>query len=288
MAMARSANGSRTAKAAGLTAGPSGERPNTTIIHRSVAPIGIHLLGTFRLLKHGRSFSLRAGGKAQMLLANLALRTRSGIERDELLALVWPASDVSLAAQSLNSLVYGLRRSLGDALAGGPPVVHSGGRYRLNLEGGVSVDIDEFDEQVAIGDRLARAGDTSAAVRSYESAVELYGGDLAIASEVRQVLERERLRARYLSLLARLAEHHFAAGDYEAALETSLALLAHDPCREDAHRIVMRCHVRRGERAQALRQYSVCRQILEMEFGARPEGPTEDLYNLIRVRPDQI
>ena len=32
-------------------------------------------------------------------------------------------------------------------------------------------------------------------------------------------LERERLRARYLTLLTHLADHHFSAGDYAACLD---------------------------------------------------------------------
>ena len=99
----------------------------------------------------------------------------------------------------------------------------------------------------------------------------LYEGDLVIASDVRHVLERERLRARYLSVRARLADHHFAVGDYASALRNALDLLAHDPCREDAHRMTMRCYVRRGERAPALRQYRVCREILALEFDVSPE-----------------
>ena len=39
-------------------------------------------------------------------------------------------------------------------------------------------------------------------------------------------------------------------------------------------------HVRLGARAQALRQYSLCRLILRDEFDAVPEPATERLFNL--------
>ena len=106
--------------------------------------------------------------------------------------------------------------------------------------------------------------------------------------DVHQVLERERLRARYLSVRAQLAAHHFANADYTAALTHALDLLAHDPCREDAHRIAMRCYVRRGERAQAMRQYGVCREILAQEFDARPEPMTDELLEMVRLDPGRI
>src|SRR6266536_369465 len=75
--------------------------------------------------------------------------------------------------------------------------------------------------------------------------VQLYRGDLAVETDVGGVLERERLRARFLSLLAYLADERYRAGEYGACLDDAWCLLGHDPCREDAHRVVMRCYVRR-------------------------------------------
>ena len=102
------------------------------------------------------------------------------------------------------------------------------------------------------------------------------------------LLERERLRATCLGTLARLADAHFENANYEQALENALKLLAIDLCREDAHRMVMRAFVRLGARAQALRQYNVCRSILRYEFDAIPEPATEQLFTLIRTDPDQV
>jgi DNA-binding SARP family transcriptional activator len=106
-----------------------------------------------------------------------------------------------------------------------------------------------------------------------------------VGSEIRHLLDRERLRARYLEVLGRLAESHFQQGEFAGARDRALELLNNDPCREDAHRMVMRCGVRLGQRAQALRQYQTCAAILEREFGARPEPATTELYDLIRMDP---
>ena len=101
-----------------------------------------------------------------------------------------------------------------------------------------------------------RAGDLVGAATSYRQSVSLYRGDLAVKTDVGSVLERERLRACFLSLLAYLADERYRAGEYGACLDRAWRLLGHDPCREDAHRVVMRCYVRRGERAAALRRYT--------------------------------
>jgi DNA-binding SARP family transcriptional activator len=251
-------------------------------------PVLVCLLGSFRVVKSGHTVNLKPGGKAESLLANLALRVRLGLPRDQVLSLLWPTSEPALASQSLNTLVYSLHRALGDALAGRPPILHQDGLYRLNAEDGVAVDITAFDAAVDDGDRATRAGDEASAFASYHGAAALYLGDLVLASDVHHVVERERLRARYLFIRAQLADHRFSRGDYAGALGSALELLAHDPCREDAHRLVMRCYNRLGQRAQALRQFRLCRDVLAAEFDAIPEPATDELYELLRTAPSRV
>ena len=93
---------------------------------------------------------------------------------------------------------------------------------------------------------------------------------------------------RYLSLLASLAACAHAGGDDAACLAYAQRVLAHDPCREDAHRLVMRCHVWRGERAQALHQYRVCVDLLRAAFGTTPEPATVALFEQVRRDPGSV
>jgi DNA-binding SARP family transcriptional activator len=251
-------------------------------------PMLVCLLGNFCVLKAEQPLALRSGGKAQTLLCRLALRDGYSLPRDTLLDALWPESEPGLASQSLNSLVYSLHKLLGDAIGGAAPVLHADGYYRLNVEAGVGVDVACFDALTSAGDQHARAGDRSAAAADYDRAVRLYRGDLCVGTDVQIVVERERLRATYLTLLARLSDHHFERGDHAACLDHALRLLANDPCREDAHRLAMRCYVRRGERGQALRQYRVCEEILRTEFDATPEPATMALFDRVRLDPGGI
>jgi DNA-binding SARP family transcriptional activator len=252
------------------------------------ARVLVCLLGSFRIIKDGSSLTLRPGGKVEQLMASLVLRGRYGVPREELLEEIWPSSDIGQARQSLNSLAYWLHRRLGDALDGRPPIVRRDGHYLLNTDVGIAVDVVEFEAAVEAGARLDEAGDIQGAIESYNGAVGFYAGDLAAGTDIHQLLERERLRARYLSTLAKLSDRYFAMGDYRRSLQYALELLGTDPCREDAHRIAMRCFVRFGERAQALRQYQVCRRVLEMEFQAPPEEATEALFELVRSHPNRV
>jgi DNA-binding SARP family transcriptional activator len=122
----------------------------------------------------------------------------------------------------------------------------------------------------------------------YHRAVDLYQGDLCVAPDPHAVIERERLRARYLTLLMRLADDHYRACHYELCQQYVQQLLRYDPCREDAHRLAMRCYVQVGERAQAFRQYRLCQELLRAEFDAPPEPATMTLFAQIRLDPAAI
>ena len=248
----------------------------------------ICLFGGFRILKNGAPISVRPGGKVEQLVVSLALQANRGIAREELLERVWPGDETSLATQSLNSLAHWLNRHLSDALAGHRPILHDGGRYSLNTDDGLRIDVLEFEAAVDAGNELGSDGQVAFAIRAYRDALALYAGDLEGGSDISHLLERERLRAKFLTTLSRLADQYFAMGEYENSLHSALELLRADPCREDAHRVAMRCYVRAGERAQALRQYQICSRVLALEFDAVPEASTEALYELVRVDPRQI
>lgn len=252
------------------------------------AGVSIRILGPFQLIKMGTPSPLRPGGKAERLLSTLAMQARSGVHRETLVEKLWPGTSPALSYQSLNTLVHELKTLLAAALGGRPPIVHAQAHYLLNLAGGLEVDVVEFESAVGAGDRLLSEGATAAAIDSYENAVLLYRGDLTSDPDISGLLERERLRAVCLNALARLADANFALENYERALAYAIRLLGVDPCREDAHRMSMRAYVRLGARAQALRQYGVCRQILAEEFDATPEPATEQLFQLIRTDPGHI
>jgi len=248
----------------------------------------IRLLGPVEVLKLGRPASLRTGGKAEQLLSILAMQARSGVHRESLVERIWPGTAPALSKQCLNTLVHGLKTQLADAIGGQPPIVHRQSHYLLNLDGGLKVDVLEFESAVDSGHRQRSKGSLAAAIESYQRAVRLYRGDLTSHPDISGLLERERLRAICLNTLSRLADAYFELSNYEEALAQAVRLLGVEPCREDAHRMTMRAYVRLGARAQALRQYNLCRQILAEEFDATPEPATEQLFELIRTHPGLV
>lgn len=284
--MDRIARGQRSRGSAGGSSRPVdiGSAVDTTID----APVRVCLLGGFRLLRGAECLPVRPDGRLESLLIALAIHGQAGLPRDELLLAVWPGAEERLAGQALNTLVHSLRINVAEAIGGQPPVVHQGGRYRLNRSAGVITDVELFDTIVDQGDRALRRNDESTALRAYAAAVSTYEGDLVPGSNIQQLLEAERLRARFLTALSHLAMLELRYGDADSALHTARAALRHDPYNEEAHRIAMRAYVRLGQRTQAFRQFELCRSLLAREFEAGPEASTEELYRLIRSTPELV
>jgi DNA-binding SARP family transcriptional activator len=262
-------------------------QPHNGAVGSPHTAISICLLGGFLLLRRGQPVALRHRGKAEALLSLLAIQHGYRAARDTLLHALWPTADPNLNGQSLHSLVHSLHKLIGDALGGARPILYDEGYYRLNIEAGIAVDVAIFDALADAGDQQYQLGNVTIAVANYGRAVELYRGDLWVHAgdanaDMQALLEGERLRARYLTLLARLSDYHYAARDYASCLSYAWSLLSRDPWREDAHRLVMHCHVRQGERAEALRHYQLCERILRTELGAAPETATRELFERIR------
>jgi DNA-binding SARP family transcriptional activator len=66
--------------------------------------------------------------------------------------------------------------------------------------------------------------------------------------------------------------------DLQRAIELYQHLLAQDSYREVAHRELMRCYFRLGDRAAAIKQYQTCVEILREDLGLDPAEETEALY----------
>jgi DNA-binding SARP family transcriptional activator len=238
-------------------------------------------------MRAGKAIEVR-GEKTSSLLGHLALHYDAGISRDGLIEILWPDNDSALAAEALHSRIHSLQKALATSLDRTSPILFADGFYRLNRSAGIAVDVVRFDALVREGQQHARDGREIDAAVSFERAVGFYRGDLCIASDVHALVERERLRASYLTVLAWLADHCYVRRDHLHCLDYARRILSCDPYREDAHRSVMRCHVRLGERAQALHQYRLCKDILNSAFSAKPEPATTSLYDQIRLDPATI
>jgi DNA-binding SARP family transcriptional activator len=80
------------------------------------------------------------------------------------------------------------------------------------------------------------------------------------------LLQRSKANNAITRLLGKLASLQIRHGQLEAALSTAQQLVSLDPLREDSHRLLMEIYAKAGRRAEALRQYETCAQILKSEL----------------------
>jgi DNA-binding SARP family transcriptional activator len=203
--------------------------------------------------------------------------------REVLMEVFWPGSSPEASRNSLNVAIHGLRRTL-RTIADLPVVIHDGGSYRINQELSLWLDVDEFDRRMESGRRFEEAGDVEQAKHAYELAAGLYRGDFMADDPYAEwtTLTRERLRLAHLDALSRLSNLYFEAGHYTACASLCQRLLERDPCREDAHRRLMRCYSRQGQPHLALMQYRMCERALADELGVEADPATMELHQQIR------
>jgi TolB-like protein len=215
--------------------------------------------------------------KAQGMLAYLALNGAQPVSREKLAALFWGDSPDSQARTNLRQNLSSLRRFL--AAQGVEALVTEGDRVALDLE---AIDID-----VATFEALCAAGTPEALAQ----AAALYGGGFLDGFSLREEsfeswarIERQRLRGLAIEALCALADRSEEAGDLEGAMAAANRLLALDPLREQAHRLLMRGHGAQGRLGAALKQFETCRETLARELGVQPEAATQELYRELRER----
>jgi DNA-binding SARP family transcriptional activator len=207
------------------------------------------------------------------------------VPREVLMETFWPGADPEAARNNLNVALHSLRQAL-RSITLLPVVLFDNGKYSLNPDLQVWVDVEEFEQHLKAGQILERVGKVADAIREYEAATSLYEGDLLADDPYEEwpVFEREHLRISYLDMLDRLSQIYFNQEQYLACIALCRRILERDNCREDAHRCLMRCYSRQGQRHLALRQYLSCVEALRAELDVDPEPTTTQLVERIRLR----
>ena len=241
------------------------------------------LLGTLEVRLDGTAVTCWHGQRGASVLRYLLSRRQYACSRDELLGEFWPDVPVSAARNRLQVAVSGVRRALRDLTALNV-VEYGDGRYRITPGLRVEVDVELFERGLHAAGAAERSGDREGAMKAYRDAVALYRGDFAADAPFEQwtLLPRESLRIKLVDALDRLSRLELADRRIDDCISTAQRMLGVDPCREDAHRLLMRCYAAQGRIYQALRQYEFCSRVLKATVDAHPAPDTTRLYRAIR------
>ncbi len=236
----------------------------------------LELLGGLTITQNNAPVTNFMSGKVPALLAYLAV-TKRAHSRDALAALLWGDLPETDAKNNLRQTLSNLKKFFEPHLDITRDTVAFDSREPYSL------DVEQFEK---IGDRRP-----DIPISNLESLISVYRGDfldgffVRDASEFEEwmLLQRTRLRELALNALHTLTEHHITHGEYQDAKNYAARLLDMDAWREEAHRLLMLCYARTGQRSAALAQYKKCRAILQREFGVEPSAETNVLYERIRA-----
>jgi DNA-binding SARP family transcriptional activator len=263
------------------------ESPTTPSIVHCAPRQGLleaRLLGSLEVRADGSPVTSWSGRRGISVLRYLLFRRHHACARDELLEEFWRDVPNAAARNRLQVAVSGVRRAFLD-VTGVNVVDYADGRYRLNPELRIEVDVETFEQRLRTAAAAEREHRNDDARTAYHEAIALYRGDFAADAPFEQwtLLPRESLRIKLVDALDRLSRIELAERRMDDCIATALRMLDVDPCREDAHRLLMRCYAAQGRTYQAVRQYEFCTRILRTTIDARPARDTTALYQVIRT-----
>ncbi len=217
--------------------------------------------------------------KTKLVLAAIALAGAKGISRAQLCGMFWPDRAAPQARSSLRQALAALRKS---GQRQGDRIVIDGDLETVRLAG----------DDMALDVRSFQRGIEEGSLRGWGAAADLYRGDLLAGVELPADLDewfsahRRVLRQQALDLVERMSKAE--AADSEATAEAAAEalagrLLSTDGAAEEAHRALIRIHLRRGHVNAALRQFDQCRAALQKELATEPDRETVALVTALRA-----
>ncbi|MCC7483367.1 MAG: hypothetical protein IT529_00120 [Burkholderiales bacterium] len=244
-------------------------------------PFHVTLLGGFRLMRDGQpvEFTGKGPGRPMELLKVLIALGGRNVRADQLADALWPRVDADYAHKSFTATLHRLRRLLDEEDA----VTLRDGRVNLSPRH-FWVDTWALEQLAAEIDtrlREARPATADPALNALtDRMLALYRGPfLPDESEQPAFMAcRERLRARLLRCLGRVARRWDEAGDAASAVDGYLRLIDADDTCEAFHRDLMLAHQRAGEPVEAMSAYERLRAVLAARLKVMPSAETQAVY----------
>jgi DNA-binding SARP family transcriptional activator len=246
----------------------------------------LEVLGPFAVGLDGQPLPADAlpTGKVRELLLFLLLHERAG--KDEVGLALWPDASPAQVRNAFHVTLHHLRRLLGDVRW----VTFARNTYRLERAPAPGMVLDAAVDAVlaaAAAVRQAARRQTPLAATALDgvrAGLARLRGDLAQGLAVDDWIlpHQDRVRAAWADGMDALARAYVAVGRQADAVATCEALVAREPLREGAHRLLMEALAALGEPARALAHYDALTALLAREVGTRPARETQALVARLR------
>jgi DNA-binding SARP family transcriptional activator len=249
------------------------------------AAVDVRMLGPLDVAIDGRQIARWGSLKARAVFEYLAFHGGKPIRREVLMDVFWPGHSGGSARNNLNVALHKLRGTL----QGGRPgryVTHTDGCYALDAAMSWWFDTEDFLACLGVARDHLREHRTRDAIHAFERAVELYRGPLFEDDTISEwhLPDQRRMEDLYLQALEHLGELHLELGDSGLAGEVAHQAVASDPCRESAHRLLMRCYAEQHQHHLVKRQLQICASTLRRQLGISPAPETLNVFESLTTR----
>lgn len=178
----------------------------------------VRMFGDFSILYEGREIRLgrKSTAKFIQLLQLVWIHGEQGIFKENLMKCLYDRNEVSDSNNSVNNLLYQLRRQMEKAgLPRGEYVTRIGSVYAIDENFPIYLDVHDFKQKIYLAEESEDEEDQYA---YYHDAFELYRGELlpAIANEIWVMEEHLRLKAKFVQCVKWLADFYRERNDYNA------------------------------------------------------------------------
>jgi DNA-binding SARP family transcriptional activator len=214
----------------------------------------------------------RAQKKPLELLRAIVICGARGVEVQRLTKMLWPNIDEVSAEHSLETLLYRLRKVLGEKA-----IERHKGQYTLNPEY-CWLDVWQIEHLVDCLEH-PRERPTKA-----DRLLALYRGPFLDGNDSPSVmLPRERLRSKFMRTLERLGGDAEERGNFESAILYYKKGIEVDPLIEGLYRMLMRCYCLAKCPTEALSVYRRCQTLFVSVLHVEPSAQTKELYEEVKA-----
>lgn len=243
-------------------------------------PLRIYTLGRFSVLIDGKPLSFIDKAKKRPLELLKALLSFEGknVSEGKIIDALWPESEGDSSHISFKTTLHRLRQLLGSENA----LEFNEGRLTLNQRH-CYVDVWAFERLLYDGESQWLKGNQEVAVRLFEKAVKMYRGHF-LSTESEEAIAaplKERLRDKFLKAVKTLGIYYENSGENKKAIELFQKGLEIDKLSEELYLHLIKCHLKLGQKADALMVYKRCEKTLFESFGIGPSDETKALYKKI-------
>ena len=206
------------------------------------------------------------------------------VQRDRLVEVLWADGDEPASDSTFSAVLSRLRALLRKAGLDGATIDVDHASISLRLPADTWVDLEAASNAIDLCEGALRSGDLGKAWGHANVAIVVAKRPLLPGEDAPWI---ETLRRRQQSTLVRalhaLVTISDANGEPAVAIQHAEEILLVEPYRETAFQALMRLHAAMGNRAEALRVFARCRDVLDRDLKIAPSRQTLETWKSIEV-----